>query len=83
MAKKITRQSKLTFGKHKGRKLSTCDTGYLRWMVDKLTDSDLYLWANAAQTELDVRQKEGALDQAHLSLEQQADELLRKAGFKP
>jgi len=83
MAKKITRQSKLTFGKHKGRKISTCDTGYLRWMVDKLSDSDLILWAQAAQAELEIREKEGELDKQHLSLEQQADELLRKAGFKP
>ena len=83
MAKKITRQSKITFGKHKGRKISTCDTGYLRWIVAKLTDSDLYAWAAAAEAELAVRAKEGRLDEQHKTLEQQADDLLRKAGFKP
>ncbi len=83
MANKITRQSKLTFGKHKGRKISTCETSYLKWMADKLSDSDLCLWAQVAQAELEAREKEGALAGAHLSLEEQANELLRKAGFKP
>ena len=83
MDKRITRQSKLTFGKHKGTKVSLCDTGYLQWVVAKLTDSDLYPWAAAAEAELAVRAKEGRLDEEHKSLEQQADDLLRKAGFKP
>ena len=83
MAKRITRQSKLTFGKHKGTKVSMCDTGYLKWMVAKLTDSDLYAWAATAEAELAVRAEEGRLDEVHKSLEQQADDLLRKAGFKP
>ena len=80
---KITRQSKLMFGKHKGTKISMCPTGYIEWMAAKLADSDLYLWAQAAQGELDARKAEGALEADHLTLEQQADEILRKAGFDP
>ena len=80
---RITRQSKLTFGKHKGTKISLCRTGYLEWMVAKLADSDLHLWAQAAGDELEVRKAEGTLETDSMSLEEQADELLRKAGFKP
>ena len=80
---KITRESKLTFGKHKGTKISMCPTGYIEWMAAKFIDSDLYLWAQAAQVELDARKAEGALEADHLTLEQQADEILRKAGFDP
>lgn len=80
---RITRQSELTFGKHKGTKISLCRTDYLKWMADKLADSDLHRWAKAARDELDARHKQGTLDAEHESLEQQADKILRKAGFKP
>jgi len=80
---RITRNATLTFGKHKGTKISMCPTSYLRWMGETLMDSDLHRWAQAARDELDVRQREGALETEHKSLEQQADDLLRKAGFKP
>ena len=80
---KTTRQSKLTFGKHKGSNISLCPTDYLEWMAAKLMDSDLHLWAQAARDELEVRKKQGTLEADHKSLEQQADEILRKAGFKP
>ena len=80
---RTTRQSKLTFGKHKGTKISMCPTDYLSWMAARLMDSDLHRWAQAARDELDVRKKEGALEADHKSLEQQADDILRKAGFKP
>jgi len=80
---KITRSSTLTFGKHKGRKLSACDSGYLEWLVANLSDSDFCLWAQAAQAELDARREEGRSQQQQLSLEEQADRLLRDAGFEP
>ena len=78
---KITRNSKLTFGRWKGKKLSLCETSYLEWMAAKLTDSDLCEWAQAAQAELKVRNEENRPDQ--LSLEEQANQILRDAGFKP
>jgi hypothetical protein len=81
--KHITASSKLTFGKHKGKKLSDCPTDYLQWVVETLMDSDFTLWAQAAQKELKKRKQDG-YEQAHRdSLEDQADEILRKAGFKP
>lgn len=78
---RITRNSKLAFGRHKGRKLSLCDTDYLEWMAAKLMDSDLCEWAQAAQAELEVRIQEDRPDQR--SLKEQADQILRDAGFKP
>ena len=78
---KITASSKLTFGRHKGKKLSACDTKYLEWMVANLLDSDFHEWALAARAEL----KDRALDPTAPtgSLEEQADKLLRDAGFDP
>lgn len=80
---KITRQSKVTFGKHKGRKLSLLDSGYLRWMVDKLGDSDMHAWAAAAREELDVRKKEKRQEETFADLEKEADRILRDAGVNP
>ena len=42
MMARITRQSKLTFGKHRGQKLCNVDKGYLEWMIRKLADSDMH-----------------------------------------
>ena len=78
---KITRNSKLTFGRCKGKKLSLCETSYLEWMVAKLMDSDLCEWAQAARAELAARTQEDRPDQR--SLKEQADQILRDAGFKP
>jgi len=80
---KITPNSKVTFGKYRGRKLRDCDTGYLEWMVRKLGDGDLHAWAVAARQELDVRKKEKRQQARSEDLEKQADQILRDAGYKP
>ena len=77
---RITPNSKLTFGKHRGKKLLHCDSGYLEWMVANLADGDFHQWVLAARAELDARSKDGL---HHGDLEAQADEILRQAGFKP
>jgi hypothetical protein len=79
----ITRNSRLPFGKHKGEKLSRCPKDYLEWMAANLSDSDFTLWAQAARKELVERKKE-SYDLKHQDdLKTQADEILRKAGYKP
>ena len=60
-----------------------CPADYLQWMAEKLADSDLYLWAQAARDELDARRTEGQVEADRKSLEQQADDILRKGGLKP
>jgi hypothetical protein len=80
---KITRNSKLTFGKHKGQKLRNCPQDYVEWMAENLMDSDLTLWAQAAKQELVERKKESYDVRHRENLQAQADEILRKAGYKP
>lgn len=80
---KITRNTRLTFGKHKGQKLRNCPQGYVEWMAENLMDSDLTLWAQAAKAELVDRKKESYDEKHRGDLKAQADDILRKAGFKP
>ncbi|MBS3820673.1 MAG: hypothetical protein GVY16_00160 [Planctomycetes bacterium] len=79
----ITRNTRLTFGKHKGTKLCQVPQGYVEWMAETLMDSDLTLWAQAAKRELVERKKESYDIKHRQRLEDQADEILRKAGYRP
>lgn len=74
----ITSHNKLPFGKHKGIKLRDLPTSYLEWMSRKLRDTDLHDWSVAAESELATRQ-----DDNSDSLEEQANEFLKKHGIDP
>lgn len=77
--KKITNHTKLPFGKHRGIKLRDVPDDYLNWCCEKLKD-DFYEWAVAAEEELQRRKQD---DASIKSLEEQANQLLRDAGFDP
>ncbi len=77
----ITKDSKLTFGKHRGHRLGQCQSDYLEWMAVKLLDTDFHAWALAAKKILEARKASGAAEAKVISLEDQADALLRRAGF--
>ncbi|MCE5326170.1 MAG: hypothetical protein LLG01_07110 [Planctomycetaceae bacterium] len=77
----ITKDSKLTFGKHRGRRLGQCQSDYLEWMAAKLLDTDFHAWALAAKKIIESRKAAGAAEVKLASLEEQADALLRRAGF--
>lgn len=76
----ITGSTKIPFSTYKGTRLRDLPDGFLSWMTKKLGESDFYDWAKAAQQELDRRQEE---NRETKGLEQEADELLRGAGFNP
>lgn len=75
-----TPDSKLTFGKHKGKPLKALPLSYLQWMADNLRDSDLHDWARAAESFL---ASTGQREQRKLSLDEQADQVLRDHGIDP
>ena len=76
----ITKNTKLTFGKHKGCKLKDCPLGYLKWVSEHLVDSDFHAWAIIAKEVYQKRQKENDIED---NLEKAADEFLRSHGFDP
>lgn len=76
----ITPQTKIPFSRHKGTKLRDLPDGFLNWMTQNLKDSDFHDWSRAAEEEIDRRQQENVQVK---SLEQQADEFLRNAGYNP
>ena len=51
---------------------------YLQWMIDNLRDTDFHEWSLAAQKVISTRAEEDAPIE---DLEQQADEILRDAGY--
>jgi len=76
----ITKNTKLPFGKHKGRKLKDCPLGYLKWVSEHLVDSDFHVWAMIAKEVCQKRQEENeTID----NLEKAADEFLREHGIDP
>ncbi len=76
---KITPNSRLTFGQHKGMKLSDCADDYLKWIVKNLWNGEFHMWAVAAKDVLAERESSG--QQQQLSLEEQADAMLKQAGY--
>ena len=77
---RITQQTKIPFSNCKGTKLRDLPNGFLTWMEENLTDTDFHDWAIAGVNELKRRE----VDNIEVkSLEEQADELLRGAGFNP
>lgn len=73
----ITENTKLTFGKHKGKPLKNCPLDYLEWLHTNLKDGDFCEWAIVAGQVYEMLKEEGA---EAGSLEQQANEFLRKHG---
>jgi hypothetical protein len=77
---KITGQTRIPFSKHKNTRLRDLPDGFLKWVAEKLIDSDFHNWALAAKDELQRRVADGN----HIkSLEEEANELLRNAGYDP
>jgi uncharacterized protein (DUF3820 family) len=76
---KITSSTRISFGKYKGRKLRDIPPTYLNWMINHMWDGEFHEWALAAQKELKDREK----DERFSSLEEEADEILRRAGYDP
>ena len=78
----ITRTSKVPFGRRpdRGRRLCDCSSAFLHWIVGHLTDTDLHIWAVLAKEELTARKPLEREAEAELSLEEQADAILRNAG---
>lgn len=73
----ITENSKLTFGKHKGKILKYCPLDYLEWLHKNLSGGDFHEWAKVAGQVHDTLKKEGAVNN---SLDEMADAFLRKHG---
>lgn len=74
------RAERINFGKHKGKKITDLPDSYLKWMITHLKDSDLHFYAMTAEAILSDRQKD---DQNHQSLEQAANDFLRRHGYDP
>lgn len=74
----ITENTRLTFGQNRGMPLKNCPDSYLQWMVTNLSNSDFAEWAVAAKQLLSSRKTSDSKVQ---SLEDQANELLRQAGY--
>lgn len=68
----LSSESKILFGKYRGRKLKECPDSYLKWMTQTMTKESFAEWGVAAQEELDLRKALGGGD-----LEAQADAILR------
>ena len=76
----VTKNTKLTFGKHRGRKLKDCPLGYLKWISEHLVDSDFHAWATIAK---EVYQKRKEENEVIDDLEKAADDFLRDHGINP
>ena len=58
--------------------MGECPKSYLQWMTDNLCNTDFHEWALAAQKIIETRAAEDAPIE---DLEQQADDILRDAGY--
>ena len=83
MAGERTTSARLTFGKHRGKKVSELPDGYLEFMVKNMWNGDLHDWAFLAKQVLQQREESGdnAKDAESEDLEVAADRILKKAGF--
>ena len=76
----ISPDSKLSFGKYKGKKLKDCPITYLRWLGENLIDSNFHEYAYVAKDLADEYSK----DDKHVGdLEEAADDFLRSKGIDP
>ena len=75
---KVTPETKVPFGKppQKGAKMKNLTDNYLKWMIEKLPDTDLHEFAKVAKQVLDNRAGDPVLD-----LNKQADEWLKERGY--
>ena len=76
----INKNTKITFGIHRGHKISDCPDNYLQWMSTALWNTDLHAYAYAAREVIADRAR---CDTPVKSLEDAADEFLRKHGVDP
>lgn len=74
-----TKNSRLTFGKHRGKKLGDLPDAYLKWLHANCWDTDFHEWALAAGEILAERKKDPLNNTG--DLEAQADQLLKDAGY--
>jgi hypothetical protein len=75
-----TENTRLPFGKHKGKRLRDCPPSYLTWMGENLIDSDFHEFALLAR---DIAEKHQSEQQEAAALEEAGDEFLRKHGIDP
>ncbi len=75
----VTPETKVPFGRfpHKGAKMKNLSDTYLKWMVNKLPNTDLHEFATVAKKILESRKS----DESILNLKEQADQWLKDAGF--
>ena len=77
---KITQNSRITFGVHRGTKISELPDKYLEWLSNNLINTGFHDWAIAAKLELKTRINENKTKD---DLEKQADDFLRSHGIDP
>lgn len=80
MPEVVNGNTRITFGLHRGHKVSDCPDDYLKWMSNALWDTDLHVYALAAREVLAERQR---CDAPVKNLEDEADAFLRKHGVDP
>ena len=71
----MSKQHVISFGKYKGRTISSLPTDYLRWLSSQ-ANGDLDYWAQLAKQQL------ASIDQEY-DLDSLADDYLRQHGFNP
>jgi len=76
----ISENTKIPFGSHKNTKIRDLPDNYLEWGAKKFMGTDFHSWSVAFQKEIQKRQDENSSTKG---LEEQADELLRRAGYNP
>ncbi len=76
----INENSRLTFGKHKGKKLKDCPNAYLTWMGKELRDTDFHAYAVVAKKLAEDKNRELKDEK---DLDKAADEFLRQHGINP
>lgn len=72
---KISQDTRLPFGKHKGLRVRECPPAYIRWMAFNLRDTDFHEYAVVAYDLINS----GEYDNADCD----ADEFLRSRGIDP
>ena len=85
MGRRITRDTKVPFGRpgNRGRPIGQQPVDFLRWISEKLWDTDKHDWAVAARKELERRKQEGEELRTEQELCRAADEFLRQHDIDP